>query len=66
VSGLLDGTIPSRPPQSALAEVIALLVIALVTALLLPRLAPLAGFGLFLGLVAGVALVAILRAAGFG
>ena len=52
VSGLLDGTIPSRPLQSSLAEIGALLVIALVTALLLPRLAPLAGFALFLGLTA--------------
>ena len=51
VSGLLDGAIPSRPRQSALAEVLALVAIALVTALLLPRLAPLAGFALFLGLV---------------
>lgn len=51
VSGLLDGTIPSRPQVSALAEVLALVVIALVTALLLPRLAPLAGFALFLALV---------------
>ena len=52
VSGLLDGTIPSRPYQSPLAEIAALVAIALVTALVLPRLAPLAGFGLFLGLVA--------------
>ncbi|MFZ2509361.1 MAG: adenylate/guanylate cyclase domain-containing protein, partial [Steroidobacteraceae bacterium] len=51
VSGLLDGTIPSRPRQSALTEVLALVVIAMVTALLLPRLAPIAGFALFLGLV---------------
>ena len=51
VSGLLDGTIPSRPRESALTEVLALIAIALVTALLLPRLAPLAGFALFLGLV---------------
>jgi adenylate cyclase len=51
VSGLLDGTIPSRPQLSALAEILALVAIALVTALLLPRLAPLAGFALFLGLV---------------
>ena len=51
VSGLLDGTIPSRPQVSALAEVLALVAIALVTALLLPRLAPLAGFALFLSLV---------------
>jgi adenylate cyclase len=51
VSGLLDGTIPSRPRQSALADVLALLAIALVTSLLLPRLAPLAGFGLFLLLI---------------
>ena len=51
VSGLLDGTIPSRPRQSALAEVFALIAIALVTAFLLPRLAPLAGFALFLSLV---------------
>ncbi len=51
VSGLLDGTIPSRPRQSPLVEVIALLVIALLTALLLPKLAPLAGFGLFIGLI---------------
>jgi adenylate cyclase len=56
VSGLLDGTIPSRPRQSALAEILALLAVALVTALLLPRLAPLAGFGLFLMLV-GAAIV---------
>ena len=53
VSGLLDGTIPYRPRSSALAEIGALLLIALVTALLLPRLAPLAGFALFLGLVVG-------------
>jgi adenylate cyclase len=52
VSGFLDGTIPFRPRQSALAEILALLVVALVTALLLPRLAPLTGFGLFLLLVA--------------
>jgi adenylate cyclase len=52
VSGLLDGTIPSRPQRSALLEIAALLVIALVTALVLQRLAPLAGFALFLGLVA--------------
>ncbi len=51
VSGLLDGAIPSRPRQSALVEIIALLVIALLTALLLPKLAPLSGFGLFIGLV---------------
>ncbi len=51
VSGLLDGTIPSRPRQSALAEVLSLVAIALVTAMILPRLAPLAGFALFLGLV---------------
>ncbi|HEY7753816.1 MAG TPA: adenylate/guanylate cyclase domain-containing protein [Steroidobacteraceae bacterium] len=51
VSGLLDGTIPSRPRQSAFAEILALLAVALVTALLLPRLAPLAGFGLFLFLI---------------
>ncbi len=51
VSGLLDGTIPSRPRQSALYEIVALVVIALVTSLLLPRLAPLAGFGLFLFLI---------------
>ncbi|MGQ0428860.1 MAG: CHASE2 domain-containing protein [Gammaproteobacteria bacterium] len=51
VSGLLDGTIPSRPRQSALYEIVALVVIALATALLLPRLAPLAGFGLFLFLI---------------
>ncbi|MGQ0384737.1 MAG: CHASE2 domain-containing protein [Gammaproteobacteria bacterium] len=51
VSGLLDGTIPSRPRQSALYEIVALVVIALFTALLLPRLAPLAGFGLFLLLI---------------
>ncbi len=51
VSGLLDGTIPFRPQHSALAEIAALLVIALATALLLPRLAPLAGFALFLALI---------------
>ncbi len=53
VSGLLDGTIPHRPRHSGLAELAALMIIALATALLLPRLAPLAGFGLFLGLIAG-------------
>ena len=66
VSGLLDGTIPSRPPQSALAEIGALLVIALVTALLLPRLAPLAGFALFLGLLAAAIAVNLLLWARYG
>jgi adenylate cyclase len=51
VSGLLDGTIPARPRWSALFEIVALCVIALATALLLPRLAPLTGFGLFLFLI---------------
>jgi adenylate cyclase len=66
VSGLLDGTIPSRPPQSPLIEIGALLVIALVTALLLPRLAPLAGFGLFLGLIAATIGVNLLLWARYG
>ncbi len=51
VSGMLDGTIPYQPQDSATIEVIALLFIALVTALLLPRLAPLPGFGLFILLI---------------
>jgi len=55
VSGLLDGAIPSRPRRAALAEVLALVAIALATALILPGLAPIAGFALFLGLV-GIAI----------
>jgi len=57
VSGMLDGTIPSRPQRAALAEIAGLLIIALVTALVLPRLAPLAGFALFLVLIAAAIVV---------
>lgn len=66
VSGLLDGTIPYRPRSAALAEIAALLVIALATALLLPRLAPLAGFALFLGLVGAAIAVNLLLWARYG
>ena len=66
VSGMLDGTIPHRPRSSALAEIGALLLIALVTALLLPRLAPLAGFGLFLGLIAAAIAVNLLLWSRYG
>jgi adenylate cyclase len=66
VSGLLDGTIPFRPLRSALAEIGALLLIALATALLLPRLAPLAAFALFLGLVGAAIAVNLLLWARYG
>ncbi len=66
VSGLLDGTIPYRPQRSALAELAALIIVALATALLLPRLAPLAGFALFLGLIAAAIAVNLLLWARYG
>ncbi len=66
VSGLLDGTIPYRPQRSALAELAALIIIALATALLLPRLAPLAGFALFLALIAAAIAVNLLLWARYG
>ena len=52
VAGILDGTIMQRPSYTAGLELMVLFVLGLLTALLLPRLAPLPGFLLVMGIVA--------------
>jgi len=56
IAGLLDGTIRRQPPYAAGLELFLLLVAALLTALVLPRLSPLAGFALVLGMLALVSI----------
>jgi adenylate cyclase len=53
VAGILDSRIPFRPAAAARIEVITLIVIALITALWLSRLAPQSGLILVLTLIAG-------------
>ena len=65
VAGLLDGSFPYRPDRAAALETAGLLALALLTALLVPTLSPLAGLGLGLLLAAlpvAVAFVTWLRA----
>jgi adenylate cyclase len=53
VAGILDSRIPFKPAASARIEVITLMVIALITALWLSRLAPQSGLVLVMVLIAG-------------
>lgn len=51
IAGILDGSIKQQPSYTAGLELSVLFVLALLTALLLPRLAPLPGFLLVIGIV---------------
>lgn len=65
VAGLLDGSFPDRPDNAALVEILALVCLALVTALVVPALSPPAGLALAVvlgGLAVGAGFVAWIRA----
>lgn len=65
VAGLLDGSFPDRPDNAALVEILALVFLALVTALVVPALSPPAGLALAVvlgGLAVGAGFVAWIRA----
>lgn len=65
VAGLLDGSFPYRPHNAALLEVTGLLVLALLTALVVPAVSPPAGLALAVGLgllAIGAGFIAWLRA----
>jgi adenylate cyclase len=65
VAGLLDGAFPYRPDNAPRLEVAGLLLLALLTALLVPRLSPPAGLALAValgGLAIGAGFVAWIRA----
>jgi len=57
IAGLLDGTIRRQPSYAAGLELFLLFVIALLTALLLPRLTPLSALALLVALLGSIALV---------
>ena len=58
VAGMLEGTVKRRAPYYSGIEFVMLLLIAVVVALSFPRLSPLAGAGMALGIGAGVTLLA--------